>query len=118
MAHALMQPGSPGGRSDASTPTQRLMSGVLALSPFKRGGAGTPGSTGNGGPSPYGSDGGASGGTGAGSAPRSLIPSYSHAVQKREVIRQQGEQIEIMRTQLQQQAAELGRWGAGRSVCG
>ena len=105
MAHAPLQPGSPGARSDVSTPTKRLVSGVLSLSPFKRGGAGGGLSSTGGGGSPYGSEGGAS----AGSGQRSLIPSYSHAVQKREVIRQQEEALGMLRQQLQQQGAELGR---------
>lgn len=103
----LQQPGSPGGISDVSTPTKKLMSGMLSLSPFKR----TAGSGGGG--SPFGSEGGASPAAASVSPQhRSLIPSYGHAVQKREIIRQQEEQLAGLRLQLQQQGVELARWAA------
>lgn len=115
------QPDSPAARSSsgggaASTPpsAKSRLGGVL--SPFRR----ALGS-GSGRGSPLGSSGGA-GGTpppppspqpqsGPGAA-RSLLPSYGHAVAKREIIRAQEEQLAALRLQLGQLEEEAARWAA------
>jgi hypothetical protein len=96
-------PSSPGGAcSGASTPTGRAL--AAALSPFRRGPGNSPLSDGGGAPS-------SAGGTPQRAA-RSLIPSYGHSVQKREVIRQQEEQLGALRQQAEQQGQEIGRRAA------
>jgi hypothetical protein len=101
------QPGSPlSMTSNLSTPASTARrGGLLSLSPFKRTVSGSPGADGGGfggGRSPQGSEGG-------GGGQRSLIPSYSHAVQKREIIRAQEEQLAALRGEAQRQVAEVGR---------
>jgi hypothetical protein len=112
-----MQPPSPGARSETGTPTKRLVGGMLSLSPLKRftRGSGGTASPLSGAKSPLG------GGSVSGAATpqkSSLIPSYSHSIQKREVIRWQEEQLAALAQHAQQQDDELSRCGRGEKSRG
>jgi len=116
MASQFLQPGSPAARSDVNTPSKRGGGGggVFSLSPFKPRGSplGSTPSLGGGSSTAPGSPLASDAGTGSPQSTlrqRSLIPSYAHAVQKREIIRAQGEQLAALQATVQQQDVELGR---------